>query len=1101
MKPAPPNENPSICQELLRIDKKALQAYKGAIRTLQDLTNPERFVQSAHSLREVTSLISRKVSLPQEMVESQKYLRKKIEKKFVEKVDLLPSPSEEDVKALIKKWTSLHKYFVKVSHHGGVDELEFFKRLLEFEAILLQFLKPTPVTMEELDSLLKIKSPTEDHIEVLSELLKHPTHVEYFFSRLASLNWLVPLKKRGFFANPPGGIKFENYVMFPAWSLSKYLIKIASQRPKEVMQLMRNLAKTKNFRIHIDLIDCALKMPSSTAKEIIPFTHSWVAIPYTAITSEKIADLCVKLGNENEMDAALELYEVILDVRGPDKKGELALQEAYPYHDLWMYEQILKKVSPLVLSKSPCKVIELLCRVLSKAISLERSDERKSSYEDLSFIWRPAIEDHPQNRDRSNAKGLLVNTIRECLESISTIEKKKFLACFESLAKFPPSIFRRMELYLMNRFPELLKDKIHAILLKKEVFTDVNLWHEYYHLLQTSYANFPDDVKERVLNWISKGPDLEELEAWYEKSKNRKPSHEEKDSYMARWQTNYLSAIREALPPEWMEKWKELVSKYGAPEHPDFHSYISSVWVGPTSPLTKEEIANKTPQETVAYLRTWKPSKDFSAPSEEGLAREFGKAISDNPSNYIKICQEFETLKPVYIYHVIGGFKEAAKKNKTFDWHPVISLCKYLLTMPQLAKTTEDKYYDWNSVKREIADLLEKGLENRDMGLPFELRKITWEMIISLLQHNEPDLSFEQKWGGDNMDPVTLSLNTVRGRAMHLVFRYGLWCARHLNLSTKEERMVPEVKEQLEKSLIPQCEPTLTIRAVFGLYLPNLFYLDGKWTVEHMGKIFPSDAKYRSLSRVAWEAYVTYCPFYKKVYEKMRDQYKNAIYKLESPKISQEAKFKLSGHIIRAYLDESEQLKNDSLISLFFEKAQPEVRGHAIWFIGKVLERVRKSEIEKKSRDRIVKRCMTLWEQRIEEAQKADSQGKKQYAQELKWFGFWFIQGRFEKAWAISQLNRTLEFTKGSIEFPNKIIEELHFYVKNFCPNVLETLVMIAEQDTQRWILVLSIKKIKELLQSITMEHPEQMIKEALNELVEVLTRKGYHEFVKYFIK
>jgi len=66
-----------IAQELLKIGKKALQAYEGALRAIRESDNPDRFSQSAHSLREVTAIISRKVSIPQEKKEVEETLRKK----------------------------------------------------------------------------------------------------------------------------------------------------------------------------------------------------------------------------------------------------------------------------------------------------------------------------------------------------------------------------------------------------------------------------------------------------------------------------------------------------------------------------------------------------------------------------------------------------------------------------------------------------------------------------------------------------------------------------------------------------------------------------------------------------------------------------------------------------------------------------------------------------------------------------------------------------------------------------------------------------------------------------------------------------------------
>jgi hypothetical protein len=162
-------EQKKIIEELQKIDTKALQSYKGALKTIRDSDNPDRFSQTAHSLREVTGIISRRIVVPQEKDGT---LKKKIEKEFVEKSELLPSPVEKDTRVLIERWDYVHNFFVKIAHHGSdVDEKQFLSMLSEFESILLTFLRPVPEVFEELDSLLEIVTPSQNHVKKLCALL------------------------------------------------------------------------------------------------------------------------------------------------------------------------------------------------------------------------------------------------------------------------------------------------------------------------------------------------------------------------------------------------------------------------------------------------------------------------------------------------------------------------------------------------------------------------------------------------------------------------------------------------------------------------------------------------------------------------------------------------------------------------------------------------------------------------------------------------------------------------------------------------------------------------------------------------------------------
>lgn len=1089
--------------ELLKLDKRAAEAYKGALKASADQGNPERFPQSAHSLRELTSIISRKVAIPQESGDDS--LKKKLEKRFIERPELLPYPAGEKTRALIRKWEDLHRhFFTGVSHHGReTSEEEFFSKLSEFESILLQFLKPTPETFEDLDSLLVIQSPTQDDIKKLLDLLKHPTHVNYFFSRLVLPGWLRPLKEHGFFSKPFDGLREGGYIMFPVWPLTEYLAKVAGQKPREVMNIIKSMGETSNFRVHINLIDCALQMPSPTAKEIVPFAKEWVTSPYLQFIPEKFGELILKLSGEGEMESALDLLATILDVKSPDRKNEGFLRQAQPHFNLWVYEQNLKNVVSEVFRNEPSEVIEILCGKLSKAIGLERPCE-KYYRDDHSYIWRSTIESQAQNGNSSDAKNLLVTAIRDSLETLFKRDKEEFRSCYQSLSKFKYPIFRRIELYLMRMFPDLLAQEIQNTLYNRRIFDDICLWHEYYRLLQEQYSRLPEDLRENILKWVKQGPDLEEFEYWHKEKKGILPTEEEKNAHKANWQMSYLSAIKDIVPSEWKEKWNELVAKYGEPEHPDFHVYIGPVVMGSKSPLKKEDIKKKSPQEVVNYLITWKPSKGFLAPSREALGGVLSEVVSEDPKSYVETCKEFITLHPVYIYHLIEGFTGAVKNGNTFDWNLVISLCRDVLitSKPPEILTDKDSYYDRKSVRREIANFLEESLDSKTISPPFELRDSIWELIEILLQDNEPDLSFEGEYGGENMDPVTLSLNTVRGEAMHVLIRYALWCSLCLNLPKDEDRMVPEVKKWLERMLNPEFEPTRTVRSIYGLYLPNLFYLNRVWTQEHMSSIFPKDAEHRTLWRVAWEAYVVYCRPYNDIYEVIREQYGIAINKLASPNISQSAKEKLSEHLMSVYLWGIEGLENDSPINVYFKKAQPEIRRRAIWFIGRTLEQLRKSEVDEKNKERIIERSRDLWKWRIEETKRQDDQARKRSVEELKWFGTWFVHGPFDSTWAISQLNETLELTEGVIEFADDVIDKFRNHVKDHFLDVLRALVLLAKGDKQGLLMVMSKEKIRELIETIIKEQPDQKeIKNSINELIEVLTRRGHHDFAKFFIK
>lgn len=1095
-------EQQRICQGLMRIDEKASMAYRGALKVLRDHGNPDRFSQAAHSLREITNIVSRQIALPQKATNEDR-LRQKLEKQFTEDIRLLPSSGENEAKILIRKWGELHDVFTALSHHGkSMTEAEFFSGLSQFEELLLLFLKPIPETLKEIDSILSIQSPTEEDVKRLVEILKHPVHVEYFFSRLTWPNWFVSLRENAFFSKTPGGILENGYVMFTAWPQSRYLIKVAEQKPREVMDILKNLEKTENFRVHIDSVNCALRMCASVSKEIVPLIKRWMTTPYSHFITDDLIQLLAKLSNENEVESALDLLQALLNVTSNPTESRSLLKETQSYLDLWNYKQIVNQAIPIILEKEPLRVVETLSVMLLRAIEIERSNETSLS-DDFSDVWRPAIETNEQNREDMSAKDALVTALRDSLEKIGKAKPERFKECYHSLSKFDFPVFRRLELHLMRVFPELLKSETLDLLARRELFGDTRLWHEYYHLLREQYANLPEDLKTQILGWIEKGPNLVKSGSESVTTEGPEIVAGERVAYNAHWQIGYLSALKDSISPEWKKRWKELVANYGEPEHPDFHVYMGPVEMGPKSPLTMAEMRTKSPEENVNYLKTWVPSDDPFASSREGLGLILGEVISENPSDYLRVVQEFKVLSPVYIYHLLKGYENGTRKEKAFDWNNLISFCKDILAIPEASiSPSEDKgFYDWKNVKRAIADLLEEGLKSKKVSPQFQLREAIWEITQALLGDDEPDETLENKFGKNSRDLVSLSLNTVRGKATHVVFHYALWCARCLDLSQNENRMVPEVEKQLEKALNPRVEPTRTIRILYGLYLPTLFYLNRIWTERHLPDILQQDGEDRSSWRVVWEAYVTYSHPYDDVYRKLRDQYRTAINRMDSSEVSKDANRRLSEHLIIAYVRELEELIGDSLIGSFFEKAQDEVRRHAIWFAGKVLRDLQESNVEGETREKFIKRTMSLWEWRIEKARRANGQARERFVQELKEFGMWFIDGTLDKTWAIYQLKETLELTKGELEFNNNVIKSLLGYTKEHHLEVLRVLILLVRGDKKGLLLLSSKEKIAEIMESITKEHSAHEIKDSMNELVDALTRRRSFDFMKFLVK
>jgi hypothetical protein len=89
-----------------------------------------------------------------------------------------------------------------------------------------------------LDALLAKPTPVDADINSLrNHVPQNVVALGYFFDRLSSPSWLVPLHDAGYFkqAIEPIYDTTQSTVSFPLWSESRYLVRMAPLAPKEVL--------------------------------------------------------------------------------------------------------------------------------------------------------------------------------------------------------------------------------------------------------------------------------------------------------------------------------------------------------------------------------------------------------------------------------------------------------------------------------------------------------------------------------------------------------------------------------------------------------------------------------------------------------------------------------------------------------------------------------------------------------------------------------------------------------------------------------------------------------------------------------------------------
>jgi hypothetical protein len=369
-----------------------------------------------------------------------------------------------------------------------------------------------------------------------------------------------------------------------------------------------------------------------------------------------------------------------------------------------------------------------------------------------------------------------------------------------------------------------------------------------------------------------------------------------------------------------------------------------------------------------------------------------------------------------------------------------------------------------------------------------------WAILKPITEDPDPTPEYEERYGGSNMDPATLSINTTRGEAMHAVVRYALWVRCHLEREPKSEEglqkgfeEMAEVREVLEAHLDPARDPSLAIRAVYGQWFPWLVLLDPEWARTHAQAIFPQDQESEAFFEAAWNTYVVFSEPYDNVLGILRPQYEQAVKRIGSR--HDDARWladpdeKLAEHLMVFYW-RGKLLLDDPLLASFWKNASDGLRGHALEFVGRALKRT-----EGDIPEEILDRLKQLWKVRLATAKKARQPSN--FEREMAAFGWWFVSGKFDVDWAIGQLSESLRLTRKA-DPDHMVLEHLATTAETHPQESVECLRMVAEGDREGWNLHAGRDHVRRILE-VGLQHPSAA--DEAKRVIHYLGSRGFREF------
>ncbi|MGH3023452.1 MAG: hypothetical protein ACRDNI_07335 [Gaiellaceae bacterium] len=862
----------------------------------------------------------------------------------------------------------------------------------------------------------------------MTEAAKSPAHSAYFFERLSSPQWIEPLRERGFFSSPPELAIDEGYVSAPRWPLSEFLARVASEAPEQVLEVALSI-ETTNERVHEDLTDAALGMPGALAARWADHEVAWIRdrSQLFFLLGSKLAKLVVYLTDSSEVAAALRLFrELFRPVEVVGESGRsLEFRSARARVSHYEYDQLLEAtVEPLV-AAAPSETITHLVDLLTDLLDLAEASAEDPA-EDYSYIWRTRIEG--EHRDENELPQALVSALRDAVVMVrgrSLLDDDELLSL---LSRRDKRVLRRIKLYAFSTPPAGKRETVAQLVLHRETFLDTEPSPEYRTLLERSFGSLPESARNQILDWVEHGPDLESYVELRKRLDGVEPSPRELEGYAAAWRVRRLRLVQDTLPPHWRARYEELIDEFG--EHEFITSFEVQTMVGQRSPLTLDELRVMNDLELLAYLRDWVAPPGHFEPSVEGLARALSELAQADPERISRVASDLRGLNAHHVYWTLIGLTAAVRDGKRVHWPPLLDFIEWVLQASLDSGTDEDDNEVVDSpeavlswARKEAAGLLEAGLSSEIAPLPFDARDRIWACLAQLAADANPTPEHEMRYGGSNMDPSTLALNTTRGRAFHALVDYCFWVKRNVARETEEEAregfsLVPEVRETLENHLEPEVDSSLAVRAVYGQYYPSFVAFDRRWAESRRVAIFPQSSAQVEFWAAAWGAYVTFSRPYWDLLPILYGEYAMAIERLgEIGRLSrwlgssETPDERLADHLVTFYWHDRLAL-DDQLITMFFARAPGDLRKHALAFIG------RSARDQEELEPEVSERLAQMWQWRMG----ATSDEDEGASDELSSFAWWVNASSLDLDWRMRELERVL--ARGVLPQPDFLVLE-----------------------------------------------------------------------------
>lgn len=856
----------------------------------------------------------------------------------------------------------------------------------------------------------KYKVPTDAEVHAIRLRLNKLPLRTAFYSKLDNPHWVTALSKQDVFKNPPATeVMPDGMVRSDVWPEIDYLVRMAPIVSSEVVAVLEPIADSTNQWVRRGIMEACTVMDPVDVARLVPKMKQWPGDELANFRNDPrdISTVIVRLLEGGQHAKGMQLADAYFGPRPAARPPKHGIPEPdsgmEPY---WYHEELPKVASALGRSRVPTLVKWL------RAYQEHSTSFKGAPGADMSYIWRPIIRVSPEHSGHEIGDALVDELRAALVDSLCTSTD----AVCALLADDQP-LLRRIAFDVLVEAIEGVEDKsaeraaapsgheqqladAARRVLEDETFIDSNYRGEYVPFVRACLAwrsmvdvsPFFEEVREGPLSLRD-----ERRGRFAQEGDTPEQAEERCEDYKRRWQHSMLTLVGHGHLPDDLDALLScLDEESGAIEVRDELVHIES-FTGSSSPIDVETMQAMDDQRLLDYLKNWHPDPDnFMGPTHEGQGRVLTEVVAKEPTRFVGDLEQLKTLRPTYVRAVVQGWRSAVEAGLSLPWDLILTFAEWVVGLADDTKIAGegdefDDDRDYRALKSELLRLIESGLaakpDDESAAIPDGLADRVLGILTVFASDPEPTPEYEAEYGGDNMDPLTLSLNTMRPVAIRALIRL----VHRFAGSATADAALSLLEQHLEGR-----DESLAVAAAVGEGTGRLYDSVRPWIEERVGVVYGDAAPTSPWQQVALSTvfathrvHVALIELLRKplavTIEQMPDAELTAGWRTHARTFPQLLGDWLVTAMIGGHLD-----PDDPLVQAWFDHADPalrgEVLGHMAW------QTMHWQTVP----DVVLERVAALWDRRVEHVRKhpedaAELSGAYWFARSDKFGPEWWL--------------------------------------------------------------------------------------------------------------